>query len=149
MKKLAIGTVVLSASLLAACGTTPMTNAQGGAMVGAVLGGVAGNQFGEGEGKTAATIAGTLLGSYLGSQWGSQVDARDQQYLNQSLATGRSTSWQNPNTGNSYNVTPGQTYNANNTVCRPVTVVGNIDGRAQNVQMRACKAANGTWQVVN
>ena len=149
MKNVAV-TISLSAMLLSACTTaTPMNNAQTGAMLGAVLGGVAGNQLGKGDGKTAATIAGTMLGSYLGSQWGAQMDARDQQYLNQSVASGRQTSWQNPTTGNNYNVTPGQTYRANNTVCRPVNVVGTIDGRQQNVQMKACQTANGTWQAVN
>ena len=143
-------TLFLSAAMLSACASNaPLTNSQTGAMVGAVVGGIAGNQFGEGEGKTAATIAGTMLGSYLGGQWGAQFDARDQQYLNQAVATGRPTTWQNPNTGNNYNVTSGQTYQANNTVCRPVTVAGVVDGRQQNIQMKACKTANGTWQAVN
>ena len=147
---LILAPILFSTALIGACANNaPMTNAQTGAMLGAVVGGIAGNQFGEGEGKTAATIAGTMLGSYIGGQWGAQFDARDQQYLNQAVASGRPTTWQNPNTGNNYNVTSGQTYQANNTVCRPVTVAGVVDGRPQNIQMKACKTANGTWQAVN
>jgi surface antigen len=141
-----------STLVLAGCvGTAPMNNAQTGAMVGAVLGGVAGNQFGDGEGSTAMTILGTMLGSYLGSQWGAQLDARDQQYLGQSVYSGRAASWQNPNTGYQYNVTPGQVYRANvnnqSTVCRPVTIVGRIDGRNQNIQTQACQDSSGQWQL--
>lgn len=134
-------------------GIPPMNNAQTGAMVGAVLGGVAGNQFGEGEGKTAATILGTMLGSYVGSQYGARFDARDQQYLNQALYSGRPAAWRNPSTGYSYNVSPGQAYQTNynnyTTTCRPVTVTANMDGRLQNVQMRACQGANGQWYAAN
>jgi surface antigen len=126
-----------------------MNNAQTGAMLGAVLGGVAGNQIGEGEGRTVATIAGTMLGSYLGSQYGAQFDARDQQQLSQSLYSGRPASWQNPTTGYSYKAIPGQAYRTQNTNCRPVSVIGTIDGRQQNVQMRACQDASGQWQAVN
>ncbi len=150
-------TITASALALSACagpaGIPPMTNAQTGAMVGAVLGGVAGNQFGKGDGKTAATILGTMLGSYVGSQYGARFDANDQQYLNQALYSGRPAAWRNPSTGYSYNVTPGQVYQANynnqTTTCRPVTVAANMDGRLQNVQMRACQGANGQWYAAN
>lgn len=145
-------TVLASALALAGCvGTAPMNNAQTGAMVGAVLGGVTGNQFGNGDGKIATTILGTMLGSYLGTQWGAQLDGRDQQYLGQSVYSGRPTSWQNTTTGNQYNVTPGQIYRANvnnqSTICRPVTIVGKVDGRNQNIQTQACQDSRGQWQL--
>ncbi len=141
-----------SVLMLAGCvGTAPINNSQTGAMVGAVLGGVAGNQLGDGQGNTAMTILGTALGSYLGSQWGAQLDNRDQQYLGQSVYSGRPATWQNPNNGNQYNVTPGQVYRANvnnqSTVCRPVTIVGKIDGRNQNIQTQACQDSRGQWQL--
>lgn len=138
----------IAALTLAGCaGTAPINNAQTGAALGAVVGGIAGNQFGEGEGRTAATIIGTMLGSYLGGQWGAQLDARDQQYLGQAVYTGKPTNWYNPNTGYQYQVTPGQTYQANATTCRPVTIVGSIDGRQQNIQTQACKNPQGQWRL--
>ena len=143
-------TVLVASVALAGC--NPPNNAQSGSMMGAVLGGVAGHQFGKGDGKIAATIAGTMIGSYIGGQMGAQMDARDQQYVNNAIYSGRPASWQNQNTGYSYTATPGNIYNANyqgnTTVCRPVTVVGYINGQQQNVQMNACKGANGQWQAV-
>lgn len=147
-----LATAVAASILLTGCvSTAPINNAQTGSMVGAVLGGVAGNQLGQGEGKTAMTILGTVVGSYLGSQWGAQLDARDQQNLGQSIYSGRPAVWQNPNTGHQYNVNPGQVYRANvnnqSTLCRPVTIVGTIDGRTQNIQTQACQDSRGQWQL--
>ena len=143
-------TLVASALILTACtNPNPVNNAQRGAIAGAVLGGVVGNQFGEGSGRTAATVLGTVLGSYIGGQYGARFDAIDQQYLNQALYSGRPASWQNSSTGYSYHVVPGQAYQSyyNNQAltCRPVTIAANIDGRPQNVQMRACQNVNGQW----
>ncbi|MEZ5536083.1 MAG: glycine zipper 2TM domain-containing protein [Thiolinea sp.] len=128
-------------------------NAQIGSTTGAVLGGVIGHQFGKGDGKTAATIAGTMIGSAIGGNIGRQMDAQDRQYVNNAVYSGQQTSWQNPNTGYRYTATPGQVYNTTyqgqSTVCRPVTVVGYIDGQQQNVQMNACRDGSGQWTSVN
>lgn len=143
MKHMMAGTALVATSILAGCGGgAPMSNATGGAIAGSVIGGVIGHQFGRGDGNTAATVAGALLGGYIGSQIGSQYD---RQYLGQAVATGRPVSWQNPETGNRYTATPGQTYTTNNQVCRPVQVNGYIDGRQENVQMTACRQPNGQW----
>ncbi|HPY40463.1 MAG TPA: glycine zipper 2TM domain-containing protein [Thiolinea sp.] len=150
-------TTKVAAALLATsfvlAGCNPPNNTQGGAMMGAVLGGVAGNQFGKGDGKIAATIAGTMIGSYVGGQMGAQMDNYDRQQVGSAIYSGRPATWQNPNTGYNYTATPGATYTSNyqgqQTACRPVTVVGYINGQQQNVQMNACRAANGQWQAVN
>lgn len=151
MKVTMVRTIAASAMatvLLAGCGGgAPMNNAQTGAIVGSVLGGVVGNQFGDGEGNTVATIAGTILGGYLGTQMGSQYD---RQQLGYAVSSGSPVSWQNPQTGYRYNATPGQAYTtSNNQVCRPVNVVGYIDGQQQNIQMQACRQPNGQWTAVN
>ncbi|TXH73440.1 MAG: glycine zipper 2TM domain-containing protein [Thiothrix sp.] len=147
-----VAAIVLATSF-ALAGCNPPNNAQGGAMMGAVLGGVAGNQFGKGDGKIAATIAGTMLGSYIGGQIGASMDAYDQQQVGSAIYSGRPATWQNPNTGYTYTATPGNIYNSNyqgqQTACRPVTVVGYINGQQQNIQMNACRGANGQWQAVN
>jgi len=143
-------TTLFSAVILSGCYSS---NAQTGAAIGSVLGGVAGHQFGKGDGKVAATIAGTLLGQYIGNQIGAQWDRRDQQYLGNALQSGRQVSWQNPNTGYQYVATPGSArqvnYNGQTAVCRPATVSAMINGRRQNVQMNACRDANGQWKAVN
>ncbi|MGB0847653.1 MAG: glycine zipper 2TM domain-containing protein [Thiolinea sp.] len=139
--------VVVSGLMLTGCNTT---NERMGATTGAVLGGVIGHQFGKGRGKTAATIAGTIIGSQIGGNIGAQMDARDRQYVNNAVYSGQQTSWQNQQTGHRYTATPGNVYNANyqgqQTVCRPVTVVGYINGQQQNIQMNACRDSSGQWQ---
>jgi len=149
LMKQTIAAVTITTTLaLAGCGGgAPMNNGQTGAIAGSVLGAVVGHQFGEGDGKDVATIAGALLGGYIGAQMGSQYD---RQQLGQAVATGSPRSWQNPDTGYRYNATPGQTYRtSNNQVCRPVNVTGYIDGRQENVQMRACRQPNGQWVTMN
>lgn len=137
----------LATTTLIGCVGAPMDNATTGAIAGSVLGGVVGHQFGKGDGNDLATVAGALLGGYLGSQMGSQYD---RQRLGQAVSSGSPVSWQNPDTGYRYNATPGQTYVANNSqVCRPVNVTGYIDGRQENIQMRACRQPNGQWVTVN
>lgn len=137
----------LATTTLIGCVGAPMDNATTGAIAGSVLGGVVGHQFGKGDGNDLATVAGALLGGYLGSQMGSQYD---RQRLGQAVSSGAPVSWQNPDTGYRYNATPGQTYVANNSqVCRPVNVTGYIDGRQENIQMRACRQPNGQWVTVN
>ncbi len=151
MKKTAtlkIAAATLIAGLVMA-GCNP-NNAQIGSTTGAVLGGVIGNQFGKGNGKTAATILGTIIGSSIGGQIGRNMDARDRQYVNNAVYSGRQTSWQNPQTGYHYTATPGPVYNTTvqgqQTICRPVTIVGYIDGQQQNVQMNACRDHTGQWR---
>lgn len=143
-----IAAIVVMSSLLAAC--TPPNNEQAGSMMGAVMGGVAGHQFGKGDGKVAMTVLGTMVGSYLGAQYGAMFDAQDRQYLSNSFQSGQPTSWRNSNTGYSYTATPGpaqpMNYQGYQTVCRPATVTAMIDGRPQQVQMRACRGPNGQWQ---
>jgi uncharacterized protein YcfJ len=147
IKQAGIGSVLVATLLLAGC--AEMNNTQGGTITGAVVGGIVGNQIGKGLGNDVATVAGAVLGGYIGGQVGAQMDANDRAYVGQAINTGRPVAWQNPTTGARYNARPGPVYRTNNAVCRPVTVVGYIDGRQQNVQMRACQSRNGQWQAVN
>lgn len=147
MKRTVLASALMTTVFMAGC--TEMTNTQGGTITGAVVGGIVGNQIGKGTGRDVATIAGAVLGGYIGGQVGAQMDANDRQYVGQAVNSGRPVAWQNPNTGYRYNAQPGPVYRVNNTVCRPVTVVGYIDGRQQNVQMRACQNGRGQWQAVN
>lgn len=147
----------LSATVLAGCGggamVPPPSNAQTGAITGSVLGGVIGHQFGKGDGQKAATVLGAILGGYIGGNIGAQMDQQDQAYVADSIATGRPATWQNPNTGYKYTTTPGPvyqtTYQNQQTVCRPATIQAVINGQVQNVQMKACRGANGQWQAAN
>lgn len=145
--KIAAATVI-AGLVMTGCGAN---NAQIGSTTGAVLGGVIGHQMGKGKGKTAMTILGTMVGSAIGGSIGRSMDAQDRQYINNAVYSGQQTSWRNPNTGYRYTATPGRVYNTTTqqgqqTVCRPVTIVGYIDGQQQNIQMNACRDSNGQWR---
>ena len=78
-----------------------------GALAGGLLGAlVAGN-------KTEGALIGAVIGGLAGYAIGNEMDKHDRQQLNQVYETGQSdtvSTWVNPDSGNSYNVTPKRAY---------------------------------------
>lgn len=141
--------VAVSSLLLGGCGST---KEQQGQLIGAIAGGVLGSKVGEGSGKVAATIAGTMLGGFIGGNIGRQMDDGDRQRAGQVLEgtpTNQSSSWQNPDSGNSYTVTPTRTYYDSSQPCREYTTEAWIDGRKETVYGSACRQSDGTWRASN
>lgn len=135
--------------LLGGCQTT---REQQGQVIGAIAGGLLGHQVGGGSGKTAATIAGTMLGGYLGGRagrWMEESDRRQTAYALESTPTYQSDSWQNPDTGYRYEVTPTRTYFADETPCREYTTEAWIDGRRETLHGTACRQSDGSWLASN
>jgi len=130
-------------------GTTPVNNAQVGALGGAAAGGLIGNQFGKGDGKTVMTIAGAIIGGYLGGMWGQAWDNNDRRYMGTSVSTNQPVSWQNGDM--KYRSTPGKTYNGSmNGVaaeCKDVYIDGyNQTGQHRQVATKACRSPQtGQW----
>lgn len=124
-----------------------------GAVVGGVGGGIAGSQFGSGSGKTAATIAGVLIGAAVGSYIGDYMTSQDRQYMGRALETnqpGQTSTWNNPNTGYNYRVTPASYYTGNNgRSCRQFTQTIYDNGQPQQVRGTACKNPQGQWEIVS
>jgi surface antigen len=140
---------VASALVLGGCGTT---KEQQGSVIGAVAGGVLGNKIGAGSGRVAATIAGTMLGGFIGGNIGRQMDEADRARANQvleSTPTSQTSSWQNPDSGTSYSVTPTSTYYDDGQPCRQYTTEAWIDGRKETVYGTACRQADGSWVAPN
>ncbi|ANB02091.1 RT0821/Lpp0805 family surface protein [Ectothiorhodospira sp. BSL-9] len=132
---------------LAGCATGP-TQEQTGAVVGGALGGVLGSQIGGGTGRTAAIIAGTLAGAAIGGSIGRTMDEVDRARLSNTLERqpdNRSTSWQNPNTGHSFQATPTNTFQSGGRDCREYTVIGTIDGSQERITGTACRDSQGRW----
>lgn len=130
-----------------------LTNETGGRLIGAVLGAVLGSQFGKGKGRLVAVAGGTLVGALIGGEIGSRMDendrARSQQVL-ETVPTGRTVRWVNPDTDVSYEMTPNQTYrNAQGLDCREYTTWVFIDGYDEQVRGTACRTADGTWLPMN
>lgn len=104
------------------------------------------------KGRTAAIIAGTLAGAYIGGSIGQEMDDNDHYHSQQALESNmvnRTTSWRNPDSGNSYEVTPTRTFNSDNGPCREYTTEAVINGRAETVYGTACGQPDGTWQASN
>jgi surface antigen len=142
--------VALFSLSLLGCQSSP-SKEDTGTVVGGVLGGVLGSQVGKGSGRTAATIAGVLIGGYLGGSIGKTMDETDRQNAYNSLEnnqTNQASSWRNPDSGNTYTVTPTKTYNSASGPCRDYTTEVVIDGRRETATGTACRE-NGTWRVIN
>lgn len=127
-----------------------------GTVAGAIGGGVLGHNIGSGTGQTVATIAGTLLGGMVGSSIGGSLDRADLQYYDrtsqyalESNRSGQASTWRNPDSGHYGTITPMRTYNdPSGDVCREYTQTIYVGGKRQEGYGRACRAPDGTWQIV-
>jgi surface antigen len=135
---------------LAGC-ESPPSQQQSGTVIGGVLGGVLGSQVGQGSGRTAATVIGTLIGATIGGNVGRSMDQTDRLKTAQALetvSTGRSSTWRNPDTGAQYTVTPTRTRQTAEGPCREYTVDATVAGRPERVCGQACRQQDGSWRVV-
>jgi surface antigen len=146
-----ISLILVFITLLSACATTNQgQNQQAGMVIGGVLGGVLGSHIGKGHGRTTAIILGTLAGASIGGAIGQSMDDTDRLKTAHSLEnvrTGVPTTWNNPDTGNQYTVTPTRTYVEPDGPCREYTIDAKIGGNAEKVYGTACRQADGSWKV--
>lgn len=148
--KASVVTALVSASLLLA-GCNP-TKEDVGTVVGAGAGAAIGAQIGDGTGQLAAVAAGTLIGGYIGGQIGRTMDEVDRMRMNRALEsqpTGESYTWENPDTGHDYAVTPTRTYEGESGPCRDYTTEAVIDGKREVVHGTACRQSDGKWVAQN
>jgi len=126
-----------------------------GTLLGAGAGVLVGAQFGGGNGQIAAAAIGALAGGYLGNTLGASLDAADrdaaQDTTQKSLEysqNGQSSTWTNPDSGNSGTVTPTKTFVASSgQACREFESTINVDGKQENAQGKACRQSDGTWKI--
>lgn len=141
--------MAVMALALTAC-ESPPSQQQSGTVIGGVLGGVLGAQVGQGSGRTAATVIGTLIGATIGGNVGRSMDQTDRLKTAQALetvSTGRSSTWRNPDTGAQYTVTPTRTRQTAEGPCREYTVDATVAGRPERVYGQACRQQDGSWRV--
>jgi surface antigen len=148
-----LASVVCGLCITTVVGCANMSNQDSGTIAGGALGGFVGNQFGHGGGRAAATVAGVMLGAYIGNSIGRTMDDVDRMKMNQALENNQSsqpTSWHNPDSGNSYTVTPMKTYyNNGNQPCREYSTTAIIGGKKQQIYGHACRQADGAWKVID
>jgi surface antigen len=146
MKRLSI--IVLAAVVTVGLSGCQMSKQNVGAGVGGVAGGVLGSNIGGGKGRTAAIIGGTILGAMVGGHIGSEMDELDRRRTYETFEntpTGRSNSWNNPDTGAQYSVTPTRTYESQSGPCREYDMDVYIDGKRDVVKGTACRNSRGEW----
>lgn len=149
MNRKLLTVAVLSTSMVLGGCAADRPNEQAGMVIGGALGGILGNQVGRGSGRTAAIIVGTLAGAAIGGSVGQSMDETDRLKTAQSLETvrtGVSSSWRNPDTGNQYTVVPTRTYETKEGPCREYTMNAVVGGRSQKVYGTACRQADGSWR---
>ena len=130
--------------LLTSC-THQLNRAQSGAVLGAAGGAVVGQAIGR---STSSTLIGTAVGTLLGYMVGNEMDKRDRQRLNtvyEQGVSGHTTSWVNPDNGNSYYVTPSVATTTATGPCRNATIEATIDGRRETTVGTACRNSSGQW----
>jgi len=125
-------------------------NEGAGMVIGGALGGLLGSQAGRHHDNVTAIIVGTLAGAAIGGAVGRSMDQTDRLRTAAALEnvrTGVPTSWQNPDTGNEFTVTPTRTYDSGGTPCREYTMDALIGGKTQKVYGTACRQADGSWKI--
>ena len=128
-----------------------------GTGIGAAAGGLAGSQFGHGKGGLAMTALGAVLGGVVGSSVGKSLDRQDQMMMSQTtqrtletMPSGRTSTWRNPDSGASGTVVPQPAYTAGNgQTCREFQQTVTIGGQSQQAYGTACRQSDGSWRVVS
>ena len=156
MHKFKFALLGVAALALAGCSETVGQKQGLGTLLGAVAGGVVGSQVGDGRGQVVATGVGTLLGALIGSEIGESLDRADQlamQHATQDTLetspSGATSTWQNPDSGNSGTITPTQTYQqSDGTYCREFQQTVTVGGQTQEAYGTACRMPDGSWQII-
>jgi surface antigen len=121
----------------------------GGHLIGGILGAATGTQFGKGRGRVVAVLGGAILGAVLGNEVSKSIkenDRRQAQSTLETVPTGQTIAWRNPDTGARYNITPTETYQKpNGRYCREYTTWVFIDGYEEKATGTACRAPDGAW----
>ncbi len=150
MKQTLFLPVLLVLTLLLSSCADP-NKAQMGAGGGAVAGALAGQAIGH---NTEATLIGAAIGTMLGYMVGNEMDKYDRQQLNHVYergVSGQTNGWRNPDSGNSYQVTPQPAYSNSQTKqpCRQAQIQAVIDGKTETTYSTACRDQYGHWQLQN
>ncbi len=126
----------------------------------AVLGSLGGAALGAGiaalaHGNPAAIVISALAGGLLGGAIGHHLDNKDKQLAAATAAqafegnhTGQTSTWKNPDSGNSGSITPTKTYQAaSGQYCREYRqdiIVGDEKHQAYGT---ACREPDGSWKI--
>lgn len=148
--KLFVQISLLGTVFLAGCASQDGQQEQMGMIIGGLIGGALGSQVGDGDGRTVAIIAGTMAGAAIGGSIGRTMDDVDRAYTAgalETVRTGVSSRWDNPDSGRTYTVTPTRTYESSAGPCREYTIEAAIGGQQESAYGTACRQDDGSWAI--
>lgn len=157
MKNIKIAYILAGVLTLTACepgskqGFGTLLGAIGGAAVGSAIGG-----NNHGTGKVIAVAMGTLAGAAIGSSIGKSLDRADRQAMAQNrqvvletYPSGQTSTWHNPDSGNSGSYRPEPAYqDKTGTYCREYQQTITVGGKTEEAYGKACRQPDGTWKIV-
>ena len=127
--------------LVTACETPSGQGAGTGAVAGGLIGGLAGGSTG--------LLVGAAAGGLLGYGVGTAIERQDQQRIAYALESNQPVSWQNPETGNTYEVQPMNSTRRDGRQCREFRLQAEIGDEPRDVYGTACRQPDGAWEVMN
>jgi len=142
--------------LLTACAEEPGQKEGLGTVLGGVAGAVAGAQLGKGTGRDMAIAAGAVFGALAGGDVGRSLDRADRLAMGRSTQqaletrqSGTTSTWRNPDTGNSGTITPRPAVQtASGLQCREFQQTVTVGGRTEEAYGTACRQPDGAWKIV-
>jgi len=147
MKKL-ISSLIIATFLLgsvAGCADKAQTGAGLGTLAGATIGALTAKN------KISGAAIGAGIGALIGYAIGNEMDKYDKAHIGKALEeqpSGKPLAWKNPDTGTSYEATPGTPYMQQDKIYRDVTIKAYADGQERDVRAKAYRSPDGTWTLV-
>jgi len=142
---------------VSACSWNDKRSETMGGVVGGILGGIAGSKMGDGTGQNMAIIVGATLGTMWGQDIAKGMTNVDKIYSERTTKDtleygkpGETSSWSNPDSGNSGSVKIDKVYaNDKGEDCRQFETTVNVEGEDRTATGTACRTSDGEWQVVD
>ncbi|HEY9164438.1 MAG TPA: RT0821/Lpp0805 family surface protein [Magnetovibrio sp.] len=151
-KAAVVSCLVLSVS---ACSWNQDRSKTLGGVVGGVLGAVLGSKVGSGTGRNVAMVVGASLGAMWGQDIAEGMSDIDKVFYERTTKDtleygkpGETSTWSNPDSGNSGTVSANETYqNDAGEDCRTFETTVQVNGEDRTGEGVACRMSDGTWQV--
>lgn len=120
-----------------------------GGVLGGIVGGAVGSTIGNGDSRKVAILIGSVLGAVIGKKIGQDMDNADRGCLGHTLELGtdhKPVSWENPENGLSYTVTPLNGFQSNGMKCRAYDLDIEGDDIQDTKHEKACQIGPGNWK---
>ena len=141
-------------STLISCETKQQSGSLIGGLGGAGAGALIGSSVGGTQGGLIGGGIGAILGGLAGSSIGQSLDNQDKQRMQESnqralerAKTGQTSTWKNPDSGNSGSIKTTRTFQNNGQYCREYAQTITVGGKSEQGYGTACRQPDGSWKV--